>query len=107
MIVSINLFKSHWHSWKYLSNGYASGTLAKTNRNAKSYCLNVCSSDYLGESYHRVTIGAKDYIATPGQFRRIRLGSQASDESSANVPTKTPGGPRRARTDDLRIKRAA
>ena len=24
--------------------------------------------------------------------------------SSANVPTKTPGGPRRARTDDLRIK---
>src|SRR5665811_1641311 len=26
--------------------------------------------------------------------------------SSANVPTKTPGGPRRARTDDLRIKDA-
>ena len=26
--------------------------------------------------------------------------------SSANVPAKTPGGPRRARTDDLRIKRA-
>ena len=27
--------------------------------------------------------------------------------SSANVPAKTPGGPRRARTDDLRIKRTA
>jgi hypothetical protein len=27
--------------------------------------------------------------------------------SSTNVPVKSPGGPRRARTDDLRIKRAA
>lgn len=59
MIVSINLFKSHWYSWEYLSNGHASGTLAKTNGNAKSYCLNVGTYDYLGESYHRVTSGAK------------------------------------------------
>lgn len=49
MIVSINLFKSHWYGWEYLSNVYASGTLAKTNGNAKSYCLNVGTYDYLAE----------------------------------------------------------
>src|ERR1035437_10042050 len=37
-----------------------------------------------------------------GQFRRIRL--DRKPVSSANVPAKTSGRPRRARTDDLRIK---
>jgi hypothetical protein len=71
MIVSINLFKSHWYGWEYLSNGYASGTMAKTNGDAKSYCLNVGTYDYLGESYHRVTIGATNYIAYTSQAGRF------------------------------------
>ena len=44
--------------------------------------------------------------------QRSRLDTSARHEaarkplSSANVPERTPGGPRRARTDDLRIERA-
>lgn len=71
MIVSINLFQSHWYGWEYKSNGYASGTLAKTNGDSRWYCLNTGTYDYLGESYHRVTIGGTNYIgytANTGRF---------------------------------------
>lgn len=71
MIVSINLYHSHWYGWEYLSNGYASGTLAKVNGNAKWYCLNVGTYDYLGESYHRVTIGGTNYIAYTAKTARF------------------------------------
>jgi hypothetical protein len=70
-MIVINLFKSHWYGWEYLSNSYASGTLEKTNGNAKSYCLNVGTYDYLGESYHRVTIGAKNCIAYTSRAGRF------------------------------------
>jgi len=60
---SISLYRERWYGWDHLRNGSDGGYKSRTNANAKWYCVGAGTYTYLGESYHRVTISGKNYVA--------------------------------------------
>ncbi|HET9649845.1 MAG TPA: hypothetical protein VFP34_16650 [Microlunatus sp.] len=63
MTVSINLLRWRWYGLQHLAHGSKSGTKSYVNGNAKWYCSGTGTYTYRGESYHRVTVGGKNYVA--------------------------------------------
>lgn len=62
MIVSINLSRDRWWGWQHLNNGYKSGYSYKVDGNVKWYCSGTGTYTYRGVSYHRATVGGRNYI---------------------------------------------
>lgn len=71
MIVSINLSRDRWWGWQHLANGYKSGTSTKVDGNAKWYCRGTGTYTYRGVSYHRATVGGRNYIGYTANTERF------------------------------------
>lgn len=63
IIASVNLYRLRWYGWQHLANGYDAGVTSRVNGNARWYCSGTGTYTYLGETYHRATIGGTNYTA--------------------------------------------
>jgi hypothetical protein len=71
MIVSINLLRWRWYGLQHLANGSRSRTTTYVNGNAKWYCSGTGTYTYRGESYHRATVGGRNYIGYTANENRF------------------------------------
>ena len=62
-VVDVDLYRHRWYGWDHLANGYDGRFTSRTNANAKWYCKGVGTYTWLGESYHRIVISGRNYIA--------------------------------------------